>query len=108
MHPIHPAMTSLPLGMVEGALVFALVGLGFTPYEITVAVHHCIILALVGGFPIVLPGCMDWVHYYGGAWLVPLKLKIIPATSLIVLLSFSVWFQARVGGDGLSEPWRSL
>lgn len=72
MHPIHPAMTNLPVGMVMGALVFALVGLASRRNEIRVTAYHCIILAMISVFPTMLLGYMDWHHYYGGAWLLPI------------------------------------
>jgi hypothetical protein len=86
-HPIHAAMTSLPLGMAMGALVFALVGLTARRYEIAVTAHHCLILALISVLSAMLLGYIDWQHYYGGAWLSPIRMKITLAIFLIVLLT---------------------
>ena len=97
-HPIHPPMTSLPLGMVMGALVFALLALASRRSGMTVTARHCIILALISVFPTMLLGYMDWHQYYGGAWLFPIKMKITLAISLILLLSFSIRFRPRIWG----------
>jgi uncharacterized membrane protein len=98
-HPAHPLMTNLPLGMVMGALVFTLVGLASRRYDIVVTAHHCLILALISAFPTMLLGYLDWHHYYGGAWLLPIKMKILLAFSLIMLLSLGVWLRSRVGTE---------
>jgi uncharacterized membrane protein len=96
-HPIHPVMTGLPLGMVIGDLVFALAGLASRHVEIAATVHHCLILALISLFLSILLGYMDWQHYNGGAWLLPIRMEIVLAGSLVVLLSFGVWIQPRNG-----------
>jgi uncharacterized membrane protein len=44
-HPIHTPMTSLPLGMVMGALVFALVGFASKRSGIRATARHCATLA---------------------------------------------------------------
>ena len=44
-HPIHTPMTSLPLGMVMGALVFALVGFASKRSGIRATACHCATLA---------------------------------------------------------------
>jgi len=97
-HPIHPPMTCLPLGMVMGALVFAVIGLASKRSGITVTARHCIILALISVFPTMVLGYMDWHQYYGGAWLFPIKMKILLAVSLILLLSFSLRFRPGFAG----------
>jgi hypothetical protein len=98
IHPIHPPMTHLPLGMVMGAFVFALLGFASRRSGMAVTARHCIILALISVFPTIVLGYLDWHRYYGGAWLFPLKMKIVLAVSLILLLSFSIRFRPGFGG----------
>ena len=98
-HPIHPPMTSLPLGMVMGAFVFAMVGFASKRSGMTVTARHCIILALISVFPTMVLGYMDWHQYYGGAWLFPIKMKIVLGISLMVLLGLTICLQPRVGAE---------
>jgi uncharacterized membrane protein len=98
-HPIHPPITSLPLGMVMGALVFALIGFASRRSGITVTARHCTILALISVFPTMELGYMDWHHYYAGAWLFPIKMKIVLGISLVVLLGLTICLQPRVGAE---------
>jgi uncharacterized membrane protein len=98
-HPIHPAMTHLPLGMAMGALIFALAGLASRRSGMEVTARQCTILALISVFPTMVLGYMDWHQYYGGAWLFPIKMKIVLAISLILLLGFSI-YSRRESGTG--------
>jgi uncharacterized membrane protein len=85
-HPIHPPVTHIPVGMVIGAFLFALVAYLLRHERLALTARHCILLALIGLFPTALLGYMDWQHRYGGAWLFPIKVKIGLAVLLLVLL----------------------
>jgi len=85
-HPVHPAFTHLPMGMVMGAVIFRLAS--FLPRLKSLARtgYHCVILALIGVGPTVLTGYLDWQHRYGGNWEFLIVLKMILAAVLTVLL----------------------
>ena len=89
-HPLHPPMTTLPLGLVVGALVFSLIALfpRFGKYAVTA--RHCFTLGFLAVFPTVLLGYMDWQHYYGGNLIFPIKMKMILAAVLVILMALAV------------------
>lgn len=86
MHPVHPALTHIPMGMVMGAVVFRLVS--FIPKFRFLAKtgYHCVILGLLGVFPTVFTGYLDWQHTFGGQWEFLIILKMILAGVLTILL----------------------
>jgi mono/diheme cytochrome c family protein len=85
-HPLHPPMTHVVVGMVIGAFVFSLGARILRRPTLMLTARHCIVLALISFIPTVLLGYLDWRHYYGGAWLFPIKMKLALAAILLVLL----------------------
>jgi uncharacterized membrane protein len=86
LHPIHPAMTHMPIGLVVGSLFISITGLLFARLPMVRASYYTLVLAFIFWFPTVTFGLMDWQRYYGGAWLNPIKMKLILASVLFVLL----------------------
>jgi cytochrome c2 len=91
-HPLHPTLTHVPIGMVIGAFLFALAAMVFLRTSLSHTARHCIILALIGLLPTALLGVMDWQHFYGGALLFPIKMKLALAGVLLVFLILAVAF----------------
>ena len=60
-------------------------------------------LALLALLPTVIVGIMDWQHYYAGAWLFPIKMKLPLAGLLLILLVFAV----SVGYRATTISWPS-
>jgi uncharacterized membrane protein len=89
-HPLHAAMTHLPIGLVLGAFVFAIGARALGRPNLTVTARHCIVLALIMVIPTMLLGYCDWQHFYGGAWIFPIKMKLGLASLLLVLLTGAV------------------
>jgi uncharacterized membrane protein len=89
-HPLHPPLTHMPIGLVTGALVLGLVAWLFRRPGLWPSVRYCLILALLFLIPTALLGYLDWQHYYAGAWLFYIKMKLILAGVLLVLLSIGV------------------
>jgi uncharacterized membrane protein len=89
-HPLHPALTHLPIGMVMGAFIFALAAIIFRRTSLTQTARYCVILGLLAAIPTALLGIMDWMHFYGGTLLLPFKMKIILAVILIAFLLLAV------------------
>jgi uncharacterized membrane protein len=86
-HPLHPPFAHMPIGLVAGALVLGWVAWLFRRPALWPSSRHCLILALIFLIPTALSGYMDWQHYYSGAWLFYIKMKLILAGILLVLLS---------------------
>ncbi len=87
IHPLHPALTHIPMGMVIGAVVFRMVS--FLPKMKSVAKtgYHCVILGLLGIPPTLFSGYLDWEHTYGGHWEFLIILKMILAGILTITLA---------------------
>jgi len=94
-HPLHPVLTHVVMGMVIGGFVFGLVAWLFRRPNLAQTGRHCMGLALIALFPTALVGYMDWQHRFSGAWLFPIKIKIILAAVLLVLLVAAVVLGSR-------------
>jgi len=91
LHPIHPPLTHIPMGLVFGAFIFALIALLFRRTILPqLAYNRIILLALIFSFPTGLFGYTDWQHFYEGAWLFPIKMKLALSGVFIVLLSIAL------------------
>jgi cytochrome c2 len=89
-HPLHPTLIHLPIGMVMGAFLFALAAIIFRRTGLAHTARHCVILGLLTAIPAALLGLMDWLHFFGGAMLLPFKMKIILAVILVSFLFLAV------------------
>ena len=96
-HPFHPTEVHMPIGLVVGAFIFALVAVIFRVQRLHFTPRHCIILAFIWVFPTILLGVMDWQHFYEGAWIFPIKMKLIIAPILTALLGLSIFLGYRYG-----------
>lgn len=86
-HPLHPPMTSITLGMVVGAFTFEAIGLALGRPNLEISARHCIVFALAAFLPTIVLGYADWHHYYHGALLEPIKMKMALASVLLILLA---------------------
>jgi hypothetical protein len=92
-HPLHPAITHLPMGGVMAALLFAMASLKNANLSRTA--YHCAVLALIFVLPTIIVGIMDWQHFYGGEWSALFIVKFALAGALTLLLLIA----AKVGGS---------
>jgi mono/diheme cytochrome c family protein len=90
VHPIHPPITHLPVGLVIGAFLLGVISLLFRHQMAGRAARYCMFIAFISIFPTVLLGYMDWQHYFAGGWLNPIKIKLILASILLVLAIISL------------------
>jgi uncharacterized membrane protein len=88
--PIHPPLTHMPIALVVAALIFGLTGWLLRRPFLSRAGRYCLALAWLFIFPTVLLGFMDWQHFYQGAWLLPIVVKIGLSGFLFLLLSIGV------------------
>jgi mono/diheme cytochrome c family protein len=95
IHPLHPTLTHVVVGLVIGGFVFALAAWVFNRPGLAQSAGHCTALALIFLFPTAALGYADWQHFYGGAWLLPIKIKLVLAAVLLVLLILSLWVRIR-------------
>ena len=98
-HPVHVMVTHMPVGLVTGAFALQLIALLFRKKGLTRSARHAFILALIFAVPTVVFGIMDWIHFYNGAWISAIKVKIVLASILLVLLVAGV-FLGRPGKAG--------
>jgi uncharacterized membrane protein len=86
-HPIHPPLTHIPMGLVIGVFIFALVAVLFRRTILPqLAYNRIILLALIFSFPTILLGYMDWQYFYEGTWSFPIKIKAAMSGALLILL----------------------
>ena len=97
-HPLHPAITHLPLGMAMGAFLFSLGSLRYA--ELARTAHHCTILGLIFVLPTMFLGILDWQHFYHGDWTGPIIAKLVLAIALTVLFVAAM----KVGGREPESP----
>ena len=101
-HPLHPAVTHIPVGLVIGAFLFSLAAWIFSRESLLQSARHCIILALLAVPPVALLGYMDWQHFYAGALLPPIRIKMMLAAALAVLLLVA-WGASRKEDRNMSR-----
>jgi uncharacterized membrane protein len=98
-HPLHPTVIHLPIGLILGATFFAVIAAFFRLGSFATTAKHCMVLAFLALFPAVLLGYGDWQHFYGGAFLFAIKVKLFLA-GLLTLFLLLLLLQGRKG-DGI-------
>ena len=96
-HPLHPTLTHLPIGIVFAVFVFALIAMVFKRQSLSTTIRHCLIFGIASMPPVVLLGVMDWQHFYAGAWLFPITVKVVLAGALFIALVVALFTIARPG-----------
>lgn len=89
-HPIHPAITHVPVGLIIGGFIFIFADRLLKQPVLAKTARHCIILALIFVPAVMFLGYLDWQHFYAGAWLFPIKMKLLLAGMLLIFLSTAV------------------
>jgi len=88
--PLHAPLTHIPIGLVIAAFLFFLVAVLFGKKNLVVTARHVSILAFIFVFPTILFGVFDWLHFFKGALLAPIKYKMILASAVLVLLAIGI------------------
>ncbi len=89
-YPLHPAVVHLPAGLVIAVFLFSVAAMFLRHAGLAQTARHCAFLALLSTPVAVAAGLLDWQHFYGGAWLSPLIIKMVLALLLIVSLVVAV------------------
>jgi uncharacterized membrane protein len=99
-HPIHPTEVHMPIGLlVGGTFLLSWLAFYFHRPKLAVAARYCAIVAFIWTFPTILLGFMDWQHFYGGASLFPIKVKLSVAISLTLVLLIAVILGKKYGPE---------
>ncbi|WP_300671184.1 DUF2231 domain-containing protein [Desulfoluna sp.] len=86
LHPLHPAATHIPMGLVMGALIFRMAAVFTSMKDLARTGYRCAVVGLLGLPPTAILGWMDWQHRYGGEWEFLIGLKMVLALTLLVIL----------------------
>jgi uncharacterized membrane protein len=89
-HPLHSPVTHVPMGMVIGGCLFALIAEFRRKPMLFRTALHCYVLALVGIPITVFVGYMDWQHFYTGEWNSYIVAKLIMAAMLLLICMVNV------------------
>ena len=88
--PPHALLTHMPIGLITGALLFFLVAVIFRRRVLAPTARHASILAFIFLFPTILFGVLDWLHYFKGALIIPIRFKIGLASAVLVITGAGV------------------
>ena len=89
-HPLHPALTHIPMGMVMGCFFFGFLAWYAKKSDFLKTCLHCSVLALIFIVPTIVAGIFDWQHRYGGRYETLIIIKMILAAVLTGLLGYSI------------------
>jgi uncharacterized membrane protein len=98
-HPLHPAMTHIPMGMIIGGFLFAVSSAVMRKDDLAVAAHYCYTLSLIFVLPTMLLGYMDWQYKFDGEWNRLILTKIILAVMLTMMLGITFLYGKNVKVD---------
>ena len=85
-HPLHLAITHIPMGMIMGGVIFTAYSIIRKDPDFMKTAYYCSVVAFLGVFPTILFGIMDWQHRYEGEWSFLIQLKLILAVVLVIIL----------------------
>ena len=98
-HPLHPAMTHIPMGMIIGGFLFAVGSVVMKKDDLAKAAHYCYTLALIFVLPTMMLGYMDWQYKFDGEWSRLILTKIILAVMLTIMLVITYFYGKNVKID---------
>ena len=91
-HPLHPAMTHIPMGMIIGGFLFAAGSVVMKKDDLAKAAYYCYTLALIFVLPTMMLGYMDWQYRLEAEWNRLILAKIILALVLTAMLVTSFFY----------------
>lgn len=92
-HPLHPASTHIPMGMVMGSFFFGLAALKWPDKHFARSAFHCSALALLFVIPTAIAGILDWQHSFSGEFSALIIMKMV----LAVVLTGALLLAVRMG-----------
>lgn len=97
-HPLHPALTHIPMGMVMGCFFFGLAALFFKNTIYLKTALHCSVVGIIFILPTIIVGVLDWQHFYGATLGPLIIIKMVLAAILTLLLGFSIRLNLKGAG----------
>jgi uncharacterized membrane protein len=94
-HPLHPALTHLPVGLTIAGFIFLVLSYLVGNQKYAQTAMHCIVLAILAAIPTMIFGYFDWQHFYGGTLIFPIKMKLGLAFLLLILLFITISITRR-------------
>jgi mono/diheme cytochrome c family protein len=88
--PLHAPITHIPIGLVIGAFLFFATAILLGRKNLITTARHVSILAFLFVFPTILFGVFDWLHYFKGVMIPPIRMKMILASAVLVLLAVGI------------------
>ena len=92
-HPLHPIATHIPMGMIIGGIIFKFASIKWQNLANTA--YHCYALALLGVFPTIILGLMDWQYRYHGVLNSLIIAKLVLACVLTAFLALTVYYEYK-------------
>lgn len=99
-HPLHPAITHIPMGMVMGCFFFSLAGFITRKPIFLKSAFHCSVLGLLFIVPTIFAGYLDWQQFFGATMSTFIIVKFILAGVLTLLLAASIRASLKGTGSG--------
>ena len=99
-HPLHPMLVHVPMGMIIGMVIFALLARKWQDKHFAETAFYCSVVALVFIGPVIVAGILDWLHLLQGEWNTLIVVKMILGAVLTVLLAFSVVLKVKGAPQG--------
>lgn len=94
-HPLHPALTHLPVGLTIAGSIFLVLSYLIGNQKYAQTAMHCVVLAILAAIPTIIFGYFDWQHFYSGALIFPIKMKLGLAFLLLILLFVTISITRR-------------
>lgn len=88
-HPLHPASTHIPMGMLLGGFLFKLAA--FKWEELSKTAYYCLVLALITAPISAVLGLMDWQHRLFGRMNGLILAKLLMTAALLALLAAALY-----------------
>ena len=101
-HPLHPVLVHMPIGLIVAAFFLSCAALIWRRSSLAISAYYDLVAAFIFFFPAVFMGFIDWQRYYHGAWLLPVKMKLLLAPVLLLLLLIGVFIGFRQGPQAKS------
>src|SRR4030065_839747 len=96
--PPHAMLLHMPIALIPGALLFFLVAVIVRREVLVPTARHVFILAFIFIFPTILFGVLDWLHYFQGQMIQPIKFKIGLAAGVLVITGAGVILGSELKG----------
>lgn len=98
--PLHPSMTHVSVGLVVAIFILALIAVLFRRHMLSPSAYRrLLILTLIFALVAIFTGFTDWQHFYGGAWLIPIQIKVALSGLVLVFLLLGLFYGIRSGGE---------